>query len=546
MAIEITDSKELEAWLQDKPKEWSALIAHRVALRVCPLMRTEWLSDRPVERKQGLTLAVLRANLFSEASKTWPTTEINSARGAATAVLSKYSRDGRVFSASALFATLRTADVPAAAKAAAVAADNAADPAPAAVWNSISTDLQLLEDKGLEALRTAPIWHSEQPDWFSTNWIGLKDALLKDNPNWQVWIDFLQRRFLGKRSLFDLASDSEKEIIDAIVKEGEQFWDRDAHVVNADLVARIEERRGAKETFFKDGNEDRVNPEQISEPEAQKSATLRFANDANDQIVIDENASSIGLLSDQAAQERHSEVLRQCNRLVGAFDPNERGANAARELVEDVELYRNSLGTSASEAKPDFLVPRGDALREYYKAQKNKDEFSDLPTLSDKFLLGLDRLIKAHNQYVNLDPQLSARDEGLLGPDATKLLVDPEGGQKVVADAVRTGAANAEIEVATAIEAKVAPSYPDPNNRISRRYSEAIKNLARQVLGNALSFARLAWHHKGKVGTAGAGLLGAAKWALAHEAWLLETFANNPGMRKLIEQLLAFLKTLPL
>ena len=71
------------------------------------------------------------------------------------------------------------------------------------------------------------------------------------------------------------------------------------------------------------------------------------------------------------------------------------------------------------------------------------------------------------------------------------------------------------------------------------------KNLARQVLGNALSFARLAWHHKGKVGAAATGLWGAAKWVLAHETWLLETFANNPSMREMIEQLLAFLKTLP-
>ncbi|MEZ5800218.1 MAG: hypothetical protein R3D29_06845 [Nitratireductor sp.] len=54
-----------------------------------------------------------------------------------------------------------------------------------------------------------------------------------------VWIDFLERRFQGKQSLFGLARESEKEIINAIVEEGGTFWERDAHEVNADLAERI-------------------------------------------------------------------------------------------------------------------------------------------------------------------------------------------------------------------------------------------------------------------------------------------------------------------
>ena len=224
MAIETTDSKELKAWLEDKPQEWSALIALRAALRSAPLIQSQWQAEVTVRRKQGLTLAVLRANLFSAVVGTGPTAENKNADAAAAA------------------AAAAAADAAAAAAADAAAAA-AADADAAAVWNSISQDLQILEDDGLEALQAAPIWHDGEPNWFSKSWTGLKQSLLADSPNWQVWIDFLQRRFLGKRSLFGLASDSEKEIIDAIVKEGEAFWDRDAHVVNADLEARIEEKR---------------------------------------------------------------------------------------------------------------------------------------------------------------------------------------------------------------------------------------------------------------------------------------------------------------
>ncbi|MEZ5792661.1 MAG: hypothetical protein R3D34_18375 [Nitratireductor sp.] len=503
MAINITDKEELQAWLQDKPQEWSALIAQRVALRVSPLVQSSWRSRAAIKRKQGLTQSLLRANLFSAVVGRWPTTENKNAAYAAAAYAvaayaAAYSYAGSVAAAADSAARADYA-VPAAAYAAAAAVRAARAPgATGSIWKSTSQDLQMLEDKGLEALQATPIWHDGEPDWFSKSWTALKHSLLADNPNWQVWIDFLQRRFLGKRSLFGLASDSEKEIIDAIVEEGNEFWERDPHVVNADLVARIEEKR----------KRDAQNAIDNIPP---KSPGLSYAPGPSGKY--EREATGIATSDDLAEIEGTKEpLLEALDDLKSACT----GTNAYTTVVRNAERYAAVLNAELSRLSVDRLFSYGVRLENARSRLDKEIASGDFPEMAVGIGEALDSVLALHGPMVlstgrGRDLVARARDYQLGVAQANAL--------KEAATPVATAIANSDnmVETEAADEIVLATSdigegpHPERSTEVG---ATALRNFL-------VSAAKV-------VGIAAAGVVGNAAWGTitgATGATSLETLA---------------------
>lgn len=284
--------------------------------------------------------------------------------------------------------------------------------------------------------------------------------------------------------------------------------------------------------------------------EPQNPVSIRFKTDSKKPIEPDYSHDLESLLDTEESSDRYNETKRLTDAFITQFDPEERGANAVAAYIGNVTRYLDALGETIQTSKPGLFVPRGDALRQILKAQQDRDEFSDLPELTDKYMLALGQLVSAHNAFVSLDPELAARDEALLDPDALAALISPDEGQRVIQDAVDEGAATQETVDVMAEEAKVAPAEPVAGSRTSRRYSEGVKNFARATLSQALSFAKWGWKHKGKLAAGSVGTVTgsyfSANWVLANEAWFLITFAKNPAMLDFVTKLIQFLKTLPL
>lgn len=295
---------------------------------------------------------------------------------------------------------------------------------------------------------------------------------------------------------------------------------------------------------------------QLPEPrdvETQSRIAMAFREAEDGRVDLDEFRGVDELLDDPDAVDRHSEVVRLTFVLLNGLGPQLNNANNADAIVVgETRLLSAALGETPRDARPGLLMPRGDALRRRLSAEDDQDRLTDLPPMSESVKLALANLVSAYNVYVSLDPELAKRDEARLGPDALRTLVPPDEGIRVSRSALQLEAATPRAVEALAEEAKVAPSVPDPNIRASRRNSETVKNFARALLAKALAFGRSVWRvgkvaavTVGSVSAIGYSVAKAAQWALANEAWLIQTFPNGP-MGHAIRSLLEFLKALPL
>lgn len=398
-----------------------------------------------------------------------------------------------------------------------------------AIFANINVEKEFIDNGGTAALLCdGPIWLSSMPEDMRTKWLSLKNSLLQIGSDWDVWTDWYDDRLSGVPANGALEIAKYTEI-------AEDAWESGPRVVNP-LIGELIER-------YKGTGSGKVDPDEISEPEPQNAVATTFISGGGDLIDVDRAAGQDALLDDEDATDRHREAGRLADDIISSFDPSEPGANAAKELIGDVEGYRDVLGDTPRDARPSPVITRGEILRNWLKSQSEKDDLSDLPPLSDRYLAKLRNLVAAHNLYAGLDPELARRDEAILGPDARQNLVSPQEGREVVADAVERGAATDAVGEIVAEEAGAAPSVPDPDDRRSRRLSESVKNFARVALGKALTFAKVA----AVTGTSAVvGGYAVGQWALANEASLLKMFANNPAMIEVIQKILAVLKTLPL
>ncbi|MBI1203537.1 MAG: hypothetical protein GC182_13605 [Rhodopseudomonas sp.] len=271
--VEITNRKGLERWLQVKPREWTVVIAARVALRVVPMLATElgpW-SGGARKAERDIFLPSFRGLAASWVEGTWPTlgvlvsAAVNTAANAANYAAGEagaYAANAAAYAANADAGTHAAAAVADAAQAAtaataatavgcavnaaayaataATAANFAADTATNAatsIWLSLAFDATTLE--GGVDFKTRPsdlakqsLWPSgNMPGWAADNWLRLKSALLVLGDDWEVWTDWYEARLRG--------GPANEELELARVMIDDDIWDQGPKVVNAHIKELI-------------------------------------------------------------------------------------------------------------------------------------------------------------------------------------------------------------------------------------------------------------------------------------------------------------------
>ncbi|MBJ7414710.1 MAG: hypothetical protein JHC88_04455 [Niveispirillum sp.] len=244
MALEITQHKELEKLLADKPAQWSHLIAARAALRMLPLALTGI--------QESDWLPVLRACFISWAVGQFPAHDMTVAARSAARFGSVSSGRSAVNSAarsvrSAALSATRSADhVALSVDSAESAADSASlvanFVAESAVWMSISADVTLLyETKNKTDIADfvqTPLWAVKIPLAIAKRWQSFVDY--QHASHFAPWINWYQSLLTGNGPSADFFG---PDLTLRIAQQPDEWWDRPVAEVNADVTRWLEEAK---------------------------------------------------------------------------------------------------------------------------------------------------------------------------------------------------------------------------------------------------------------------------------------------------------------
>jgi hypothetical protein len=282
----------LEAWLGDKPFGWSKMIAGRAALRALPYgvvnaVRANLTAD--------FNLGLFRTTfLASEAGDSPSPVMVEAAARSAGAMRAVRARRPRVGAGSpggaaraadaAAYAAARAADVvrfpeagapdsaacfiarasfAAHAEAFAAARDTWFDPAVrfrpeeqtpiyAETWAAVARDCAWLADRSggrrAEGLAGEPLWLGETPERWRSTWLAAAAHLLGSEPSYQLWVDWYERRIVGRTSAFEIPQDDgriQEEVVVTQIAEAsdEHFWSRGPAHVNVTINGWLEQAR---------------------------------------------------------------------------------------------------------------------------------------------------------------------------------------------------------------------------------------------------------------------------------------------------------------
>ena len=221
MALRIDNLDAFEAWLNNQPKEVACVMAHRTAARMWPIIALDVVHEEFHSTwRANLTKSTLRCSLASRLVCIEP----NAPRATAAA----RAADANASSSAAAFA----ADV---ARAAAAADDVAGQ---AYVWESLSADVKRIED-GMRPvdLVQAPLWpDAPMPRKLAENWQSLRDVLVRDDANWQFWIDFYEGILAG-----GAYAPARIALMDKVAQMPDEFWEKPAREVNAHIAGMYQE-----------------------------------------------------------------------------------------------------------------------------------------------------------------------------------------------------------------------------------------------------------------------------------------------------------------
>ena len=190
---------------------------------------------------------------------------------------------------------------------------------------------------------------------------------------------------------------------------------------------------------------------------------------------------------------------------------------------------------------PIPFVVRGDAQRRTLDALLVKDDFSDLPELSDRTLLTFRNLVRTHNLIISLHPEKKKIDENLR--EGFRTDTDPLEKLKSISDLYRS---KKEIDNKSRETLKFLESKVD-----GEESNERSNLLALGFIGNFVqSTASWIWENRRKVGagivSTGSAVYFAGSWLVANEAWVLSTFPIDSSIGALVRAALQVLKGLPL
>lgn len=470
MGVAISSPTELQAWLEDKPREWAHVIALRAALRVLPFTCVPALGNsQPVDER--LVLAVARASGISSGARNIPPDHIAAeaarvayaaavfaapAAAAAAAAAASSARSSAARSSGARGAARAGATYAADAAARAAAADNDA----AAAWAALAGDCARLQDgTALAVLLAQPLW-IERPDWFQDAWGRAAQWLSRPEHGFAIWREWYFGRLEGLPHAFDRFNViADEAFYRWLIEQDDDWWKREPATVNSNIAAKVEELR---------------RPAPRSDEEfAQNPTVVNFALDDEGRTVLAPEPLPNGLQDDPDARDTHGEIVRLIAQARLSCDP---GRTQAGDMLDPVDLLSEANGQSISDVRPRLFVLRGKELIRQFEDRQREDSLAT--PLSVGQIDAFAPLIAAVRQLADEDPKLRGLWQG------------PEGGapalekQQITAlvDALKAvGQTTPEAQEALTTAAGQVRPDASPADPARRSASEMFRNVFRSI-----------------------------------------------------------------
>ncbi len=383
---EIRNEKDLEKWLEGKPKRWGTAIAARVALRVAPLAYF----------KGGNTLSfflIFRATLVAEVASRWKAKAlITAAFRAADAVAdvadlaekSAYDAARSVYYAAAAVHPAYGTQSAIEALYAAISAtlfSNSLD-----LQNNIQEDTNNIKRRTVKYIIARPLWLNRTPDTILERWTEIVRDLCANAAHWQVWIDWYEDRLAGKPLI--------REIHEKWALLPEEAWAKGPDHVNP-ILKQIEDEYRAKQA------------ESDPAPPGQVPAGLQFGGDPDAPVLIIDHPGN-GLNTSQDQRDAHWAVVDKARLLDGLCD----SSNSLSRLRGFVRRLLDVAGASLEDVRVRAFWSAMNSLRAREQADQAARAASDpdTPPFSEEVAAALSDLVSELNLFAAHEPKLARLD----------------------------------------------------------------------------------------------------------------------------------------
>ena len=396
--VSIANRETLESWLISRNGQVAVAIAARAALRTLPL------SMRRPSGSEERQLAIWISALFRASASAWCRAKYPSradelvgnasaaaaavvahaavaaaCRAAANAAAASTDADTRV---AAVLAVARSTDAvyntveyglrnAALTPAAAAAADASPKQAASEVWQTISTDAEIILASEVSVAIDSPVWPNEVPGWASAEWATLQ-AILPPREDWDVWIDWYEDRLRGG------SRGEAYELVFASVPA--DVWAEGPAAANAWIREHLPKPSEAAQSA------------ELPEPVASVESPWTYSWTAKATITIAAGPESFPFYSFFNGEQEHRQTLEVCR--VGAEKllkklQNRRYDNVRQEYRERLEDYLQNLPRTTA---------AGNILLAYDETLDLRSDFAaETDTLPIPFATELRRVIE--NQF---------------------------------------------------------------------------------------------------------------------------------------------------
>jgi hypothetical protein len=446
-STEISDIRSLGDWLSGKPANWGQVIAARAALRCLPYIAhsgDSWLNAFSILPFHALITSWTQLADIASFTR-GDENRANSQFGGASFDFKFYKSQG--IAASAADASYHSADLQSKSihwisdctKAVGAAESSfrtdikqkfgpSYDESIAIVtfWKSVSDDCRWLfnskNQETTEKLIFLPLWFQSFPYWQQNLFPKLERKLISIDPQFAVWIDWYQRRFVGERAAFDIPGDKDRKEDKAILgrlieASNADFWSKGYQHVNAQLTHWLDEaRKRAKKNFpplvaeahgvleLTGSGTIELGPVPI--PPQQSGAIAYGVNKQSklDRLALREQKH----LLDNADQRRAYRDIRQA-----ACDLRNEGQRLGPRLTPALARFIRSFPARFESAETYLVWRDGNALRRIYLAHQRvaKSRDPDEAKLEAVVAEGLGGLLDLFNPFAFADDGIREKDQ---------------------------------------------------------------------------------------------------------------------------------------
>ena len=239
MVLRFDNDVDFRNWLEGQPREVAQVLAHRSATRVLPYVYDASSFSINSEDPYRIILKhIFRLSISAHMLTIGTNTLRKSAVEAAHVAHVAYAAAAHAASAAYASDVAYSSDVAYAGFVPNTAANAAASAADTVVWAPLSAEVERIEAGMRPAdLVLTPLWgDAPRPEVVETKWQDMKAALLRDDPNWQFWIDFYEGILAG-----GAYAPARIALMDKVAQMPEELWKKPARDVNAHIAGMYEE-----------------------------------------------------------------------------------------------------------------------------------------------------------------------------------------------------------------------------------------------------------------------------------------------------------------